>query len=73
MLNGKQSYKKLNQKRRAISITEVKLYIYINRINLLVFENSLFPVLKGDNEIKAYAIMSVYLCLIFVHIFILIC
>lgn len=42
VLGAKQPYKKLNQKRRAISITEVKLYIYINRINLLVFQN-IFP------------------------------
>lgn len=51
VLGEKQPYKKLDQKRRTKSITDVKLYIYIKRVNLLVFQNTLFPVFKVDNEI----------------------
>lgn len=50
-------------------ITKVKSYIYKNRMNLLEFQNTLFPVLKGDNYTKAYAILSVSLYLIFLHVF----
>lgn len=70
ILCEKQPCKKLDHRKRVTSVTEVKLYVYVNRINLLVFQNMLFLVLKGDNETKACALMSVYLCLIFVHIFI---
>ena len=70
VLDEKQPCKKLDHRKRAISVVEVKLYIYVSRMNLLVFQNTLFLVLKGDNETKAHALLSVYLCLISVHIFV---